>query len=195
MWKWAAESEGLGRFVAWVLVPFLILPYLALVVAGVPLMVLLPESLDDLKRWIVLGSSVAVYALLMWRLYWVPRGDYLILHQLGFRIRIGLRTADVLFDVLHDIVIGRTPIQLSTRGLDPGVFLVAPPHYGVIVIEPPVPDEIVVTTGAAVEFHFVNGTQYLFPSVLTRFEADDLQRFFEFVHRHHPRLLPPIVPK
>jgi hypothetical protein len=115
-----------GWFMNWVLIPFVCMPQLALAIGGMPFFVLITvinADAEQLRAGLMLGGTVLVYAFFIWRFYWVPRGDYLILHQLGFRIRIGLRTANVLFDDLHDIVVGRTPIPVDTTRAEPGVFL------------------------------------------------------------------------
>ncbi len=181
------SRQGLGWFVNWLILPIFGLPYLALTIGGVPLL-LLPDDLGRLKAWLMLGSTSAVYIFLIWRLYWLPRKDYLILYQYGFRIRMGFRKGTICFPELHSIVVGSIPALISTRGLDPGVLIFVAPQTGMVIIRPLSPEELPVTLGSSLNLLFHNGTRCAFKNVILRFNVEDLIKFFSFIYQHYPHL-------
>lgn len=177
--RWVA-AQGLGLLGAYVLMPFGVLPFFAAIPAGAVLFLFNGPPLPTVA--LVCGATVflVVYLALIWLVYLQPRGDHLVLHRDGFRLKITFKRRQIRFAQLRAITFGieSTAFQALLRG------------FG--YVQPGQASGQRELANAAVNFTFHDGSKTTFKSFLHRFEEDDLRQFFTFISEHHSRLLPPL---
>lgn len=168
--RWAAEE--LGVLVAYIVAPLFLIPFYAFWPAmGVLYMVL------DRAQWVKITAFtccfVTVYAIMIWFCYFLPRGDYLVLHENGFRLKILFRPWGIPFGELRSITFGLVSVDFGAV------------TNALALVRPAMLREL---SNAALNLHYKNGRKVVFRSFLHRFEAEDLQTFLNYVAEHHPEL-------
>lgn len=173
--RWVA-AQGYGLFGAYVVLPLVVIPFVALLATSGVLR-LVAAGPQWLRIVAPLATFVLCYGVLFWLSYFHPRGDYLVLHPRGFRVKITFRQHVVLFDDLETISFGLdSAVFRLSRGISGSLRL----GQGTFV------DELAST---ALNVHFKDGTQKVFKQFLARFEPEDTQRFLDYIGQHHGRLL------
>jgi hypothetical protein len=174
---WVA-SQGLDLIGAWVVLPLIVLPFFAFwPAAGV--LHLLHGGPVGLRNSAALGCFVAVYACLVWLVYLQPRGDYLVLCQRGFRLKITFKRREVLFEELRAISFGLDKPDF-VRGAEAVARLFRPGLMAMV-------DEL---GSAAMNLHYRNGKTVVFKGFLHRFVREDTEQFLAHLAKEHPELLP-----
>jgi hypothetical protein len=175
---WVA-SQGLGLLGAYLVLPLVILPFFALWPA-VGVLRLLQDGPAWLQKASALGCFASVYACLVWLVYLQPRGDYLVLCQRGFRLKITtFKPREVLFEELRAISFGLNKPGFI-RGAEAVARLVRPGFMAMV-------DEM---GSAAMNLHYRNGKTVVFKSFLHRFVPEDTKQFPAHLAKEHPELLP-----
>lgn len=172
MW---VSAQGLGVLGAYVALPFIIIPFFAMW-PSLGVLLLLREE----PRWLGLGAAgscfLFCYAAFLWLVYFQPCGDYLVLHNNGFRLKITFKRREILFRDLIRITFGLESVMFDA--LTGFLHRFRPGQTRMIQEQ----------ASAAMNLYFRDGKKTVFKSFLFRFEPQDTQMFLDHVVKHHPEL-------
>jgi hypothetical protein len=172
--RWVS-AQGLGLLGAYLAMPVIILPFMALW-PSVGVLYLVRNTPSWLRLSLFCICFALCYGTFLWLVYLQPRGDYLVLHTRGFRLRITFKRREVLFDDLQAITFGlQSKLLQIMRG---GLRVVQPGQARFL-------DEIAFQ---AMNLHYKNGNKTVFKQFLVRFEPEDTGRFLEYIAQYHPEL-------
>jgi len=159
------------------------MPIVATYLSAIPALAL--EKLGVAKGPMVLIiPMVIVYFLLIWHVYFFPRGDHLILHEHGLSIRYGFKRRQFPFAAIQAIYVGRPvsavrqKINSINRIFHPGIARLA--DY---------------CSERSLTIALRDGSQHVFKAILTRFEPADMEKLFAELIAHTPNFKPPMAPE
>jgi hypothetical protein len=173
--QWVA-AQGFGILGACVLMPFFLIPFFASWPALFALY-LVGEGPDGLKFVVFVVCFLPCYLALFWLVYLQPRGDHLIVHREGFRLKITFKRREVLFRELRVIAFGLE--SALVRGVMGALRGVRPGQAAMLQEQ----------ASAAMNLHYKSGVKTVFKSFLLRFEPEGLQRFLDYLDEQHPELV------
>jgi hypothetical protein len=119
-------------------------------------------------------AVIGTYSLIVWLVYLQPRGDYLIVYERGFRIRMSFKSREVKFTDLRAITFG-----LQSAFAEAAIGALA-------LIKRGRATAVRAMAEAMMTVHYQNGRTVSFKMFLFRFKPDDTARFLEYVKRHQP---------
>ena len=119
-------------------------------------------------------AVIGVYLLIIWLVYLHPRGDYLVVHERGFRIRMSFKSRMIKFSDLREVTFG-----LHSAFMEAAIGALA-------VVKPGRARGARAMAEAMMTVHYQNGRKTSFKMLLFRFESDDTVRFIEYIKQHQP---------
>lgn len=185
-----AAAMGCGILRAYVILG--LSPILVATVVGGLVLVLIymiwiqyhPDPVDmaqEVKAAVFAFCFVPVYVAMIWLGYFQPRGDHLVLHEEGFRLKIGFKGRRVLFRELRAITLG-----LDFDAVMSDLAQTRPGHPAALRKLTSEED----LAGPEMNLHYLDGSKTVINGFLYRFEPEDLRAFLDFLAERHPRLRP-----
>jgi hypothetical protein len=175
--KWAkAQGFWLAGLFYYFLLPFFMLPYLAAMTAMV-LFLICGYEIEEMNPWGLAVLFVFFYGLFFWFAILLPRNDYLVLYEKGIRARLGLKRWSIPFDSIAGLFVGQA-VGPTEEALRSGLSLFKSGPMRMVQI----------AEKATVTFHTKDGKQHKLKALLTRFESQDLENWFQQLAERAPQL-------
>lgn len=170
-------GDGPGAIVVSLLYFLFLFPLLALFGGG--MVWFLAKGLwEGQPREVVLALFaslvIGAYLLMTWLVYLQPRGDYLVVHERGFRIRMSFKSRIIMFSALREITFG-----LHSAFLEAAISALA-------IVKSRKARAIRAMAEAMMTVHYLNGRKTSFKLFLYRFEPEDTSRFIEYIQQRQP---------
>jgi hypothetical protein len=171
----------LGGYYFWVgpLLCAILAMFLTFPIVGIAAANKVPAPLLVQPLWghLIIGWWFVCFVVTLWYAYILPRGDSLVLYENGFRCRISQRRWEVPFRKLREIRLGEKTKQ-SQSLLSEILSL----RYRYVL------EFAKKAKATSLTLIFANSKRSRIPTLLVRFEAEDLKEFFRYLMDHHADL-------